>query len=440
MRQVRANPGAEATPPGGHAFNRKKSRIRMNGNRHISLITEEHQPQAIVVPIRRAYFLQKKLHFYLLLAVTGTTLLSWFNLNSWLIITLAVCRLFAGKPLVAIRTAFHNGWFLAWSSIFLLEVTGLFHTHDLFAAWMHVESKATLVAVPFLLCAGPFADRKDYRRLGMAYCILLAGLCLICLAVAVRDFTGTGDGSVFFYHSLTAVLDSNAVFFSGYVLMALLFLLSDPLAAGKARTGFILFFITMMVLLASKLLLALMVAVLGIYLFKRYRVRVRRWRLLVLAGLVVLSVGMLAFFSNPVRDRYSDMSLDEISAVSFRLFVWRSAAEILNEKHAWMFGVSAGDSRDLLNAKYMSAGLSKGYIGYNCQNEYMEVLLRSGVMGLIVLAAAIAMLIRLAQRKGTIEVWLAVITILLLSFTESTLEMQQPAFLCCFFPLLFANS
>ena len=434
------NPEVQATPPGGYAFIRNKSRIRMNGNRHISFTTEEHRPRAIVVPLQRLYFLQNKLHFYLLLAVIGTTLLSWFNLNSWLIIALAVCRLFAGNPLTAIRTAFHNGWFLAWSSIFLLETTGLFHTHDLLAAWMHVESKATLVAVPFILCAGPFADRKDYRRLGMAYCALLAGLCAICLAVAVWDYTGTGDGSVFFYHSLTSVLDSNAVFFSGYVLMALLFLLSEPLAEGKARIGLILFFITMMVLLASKLLLALMVVFLGIYLVKRYRVRVRRWRLLVLAGLVVFSVGLLAVVSNPIRDRYSDMSLDEISAVSFRLFVWRSAVEVLNERHAWMFGVSAGDSRDLLNAKYISAGLSKGYIGYNCQNEYMEVLLRSGITGLIVLAAAIAMLIWLAHRKGTIEVWLAVITILLLSVTESTLEMQQPAFLCCFFPLLFASS
>jgi hypothetical protein len=391
--------------------------------------------EAIIVPFQRPYFLQKKLHFYLLLAVIATTLLSWFNLNSWLIIALAVCRLLDGRPPDAVRTAFSNRWFLAWFPIFLLEVTGLFHTHDLYAAWKHVESKATLVAIPFIMCAGPFADRNGYRRLGMAYCLTLAGVCSICLAAALWEYIGTGDPSVFFYHSLTSVLDSNAVFFSGYVLMALLILLAEP--PEKTRAWLILFFIGMMVLLASKLLLALLAVVLGIYLVKRYRVLMSRRLFAVPAVLVFFSCGMLAFTSNPVRGRYSEMMRDDVNGISFRLFVWHSAVKILDEKHAWVFGVTAGDSRDLLNAQYMSAGLSKGYIGYNCQNEYVEVLLRSGIMGLIVLLAAIALLIGLARRKSTIEVWLAIVTILLLSVTESTLEMQQPAFLSCFFPLLF---
>ena len=141
----------------------------MNGNRQISAITERHRPEAIIVPFQRPYFLQKKLHFYLLLAVIATTLLSWFNINSWLIIFLAGCRLFDGHPAIAVRTAFSNRWFLAYFSLFLLEVTGLFHTHDLLAAWKHVESKATLVAIPFILCGGPFTDRNGYRKLWQAY-------------------------------------------------------------------------------------------------------------------------------------------------------------------------------------------------------------------------------------------------------------------------------
>lgn len=409
----------------------------MNGNRHISFTTEEYRPEAVVIPLQRPYFLQKKLHFYLLLGVIATTLLSWFNINSWLIILLVVCRLLDSGPMTAIRTAFSNRWFLAYFALFALEVTGLFHTHDLFAAWKHVESKATLVAVPFILCGGPFTDRNGYRRLSLAYCWLLSGLCLVCLGAAFWEYIRTADASVFFYHSLTAVLDNNAVFFSGYVMMALLFLLADPLPAGKIRIGLILFFIAMMVLLASKLLLVLLAAVLYIFVMKRYRVRLNRWRFAALMIPVVVSVGMLAYTSNPVQQRYSEIMRDDVNGISLRVFIWRCATEILNEKHAWLFGVSAGDSRDLLNAKYMAAGMSHGYIGYNCQNEYMEVLLRSGIIGLLVLLGSLALLIGLARRKATIEIWLAIITIMLLSFTESTLEMQQPAFLSCFFPLLF---
>jgi hypothetical protein len=423
--------------PAAGAFTNQKRQVRMNGNRNIFLIAGDRRPEAVILAFRRPYFLQKKVHFYLLLAVIATTLVSWFNLNSWLIIVLVACRLLDGKPSVAIPTAFSNALFLAYFSIFLLEVTGLFHTHDLYAAWKHVESKATLIAIPFIFYAGPFADRDGYRRLGMAYCRTLAAVCSICLLAAMWRYIGTGDPAVFFYHSLTAVLDSNAVFFSGYVLMALLVLLAGPDLPGEERLLLTLFFIVMMVLLASKLLLALLAVVLGIYLVKSYRSIGNRRRFAAPALLVLFSIGMLAFTSNPVRGRYSEMMREEVNGISFRLFVWRSAAEILDERHAWLFGVSAGDSRDLLNAKYISAGMSEGYIGYNCQNQYVEVLLRSGITGLLVLLAAMGILIGRARRKDTTEVWLAIVTILLLSVTESTLEMQQPVFLSCFFPLLF---
>jgi len=415
----------------------------MNENRHISFTTGEHRPKAVIVPFQRSSFLQKKRHFFLVVAVIATTLVSWFNINSWLIILLAVCRLFDGRPADVIRSAFSNRWFMAWLAVFVLEVTGLFHTHDLFAAWMHVESKATLVAIPFILCGGPFADQRGYRRLSQVYCLLLAALCLVCLSTAFLGYLATRDASVFFYHSLTAVLDSNAVFFSGYVLMALLFLLSDPLLTGKTRAaqivhiGMVLLFIGMMVLLASKLLLAILGIVLIVYLMMRYSVRVPVWRFVAVAIPLVLGIMVLAFTSNPVRQRYAAIMRNDRNGISLRLFIWRCAGDILTEKHAWAFGVTAGDSRDLLSEKYAGAGLSKGYVGYNCQNQYVEVLLRSGITGLGIFLGAAWLLISLAHRVDTLECWVAVVSILLLAFTESTLEMQQPAFLSCFFPLFF---
>ncbi|HVS95044.1 MAG TPA: O-antigen ligase family protein [Puia sp.] len=415
---------------------------RMDENRHISVTRTDQGPRAVVVPFQRSYFLRKKMHFYLLVAVIATTLLSWFNLNSWLIILLAACRLFDGRPVAAVRTAFSNQWFLAWFAVFALEVGGLFHTHDLYAAWKHVESKATLVAIPFIVCGGPFTDRDGYRRFCQVYTLLLGVLCLFCLSTALSAFVRTGDASVFFYHALTAALGSNAVFFSGYLLMALLFLLAGPFtgkgrSAQTARAALILFFTGMMVLLASKLMLVLLAVVLVLYLTVRYRVRVEPWRFVAAAIPLVLGILVLSLTSNPVRQRYSEVMRDQRNSISLRLFIWRCAGEILTEERAWTFGVTAGDSRDLLSQKYLAAGLSRGYIGYDCQNQYVEVLLRSGITGLCVFLAAAGLLIGLAHRKDTLECWIAVLAILLLAFTESTLEMQQPAFLSCFFPLFF---
>src|SRR5579859_139699 len=150
--------------------------------------------------MRKRYFLQKKYPFFLVLAIIGTTLFSWFNINSCLIILLVICRLFdGGRPLDRVRTAFSDRFFLAYFSLFFIEVLGMLYTHDLYTAYKHVESKATLVAIPFVFCAGEFTDRKGYRQLLYGYCWLLSATCLFCLAVAGYGYWQTGAVWVFFY-------------------------------------------------------------------------------------------------------------------------------------------------------------------------------------------------------------------------------------------------
>ena len=385
-------------------------------------------------------FLARALHFYLLLAVVATTLLSWFLINSLLILALTGCRLWYGRaPLVALRKAFTNKLFLAFFVLFLLEVTGFAHTHDPGLVWLHVQQKATLVAIPFVLTAGPFTNSAGFRKLMWAYCLLLAGLCCWCLGVAIAHYTHTGDDQVFFYHSLTAVLGINAVYFSAYVLMALVFLFSVAAPVGSMRIWLIVFFAGMMVLLASKLLLVVLVVIGAAYLW-RYRTIMPARRVLGLVLLVVMGMGMLAFTDNPIVRRYKDILPEEqtgvgpFNGVSLRFFMWRSAEVILAQRHAWFFGVSAGDSQDLLNECYLDTGMSAGYLGYNFHNEYIEVLVDDGLVGLGIFLMALALLWKAGRR--TMEGALVYLVLVVLACTESTLEMQHSAFLTCFFVLL----
>lgn len=399
---------------------------------------------------RHIPFLQKKIHFFLVLAIIGTTLLSWFNINSWLIILLVICRLAdGGRPLVAVRTAFSNRYFLAYLSIFLVEVMGLFYTHDLYTAYKHIEGKATLVAVPFLFCAGGSLDTKGYRQLMRGYCLLLSAICLFCLAMAASRYWHTKDAGFFFYHALTEVIGVNAVFFSGYIVIALLFLLS-PAGAGRFHTGMILFFTGVMILLASKLLLVLMLIIFLAHLKRWGRVRLKTGQFLGLAALVVLGTGAIAFTENPVGRRYKEIRYCDwqysgkhifpphtvFNGVSLRLLIWQFAGEILDEDKAWIVGVSAGDSQDRLNRKYLAANMSRGFLGYNFHNQYVEVLVRSGITGLCIFVAALWVLVGLARRTGGPEASFTLVLMVLLAMTESTLEMQHSLFLFCFFPLL----
>ena len=400
--------------------------------------------------MEREFFLRKKRHYYLTLAVIATTLFSWFNCNSCLIILLVICRLLDGGPRAAIKTAFTNKYFLAYLSVFLVEFIGLFYTHHFFTGWKHVESKATLVAIPFILCAGPFADPAGYRRLRFAYCYLLAGICVYCLAMACVEFHWQHDFSVFFYHSLTSSISVNAVFFSAYVIIAILFLLYSPDAPGWLRGGLIVFFTGVMILLSSRLLVLLLIAIFIGWLAGQFRREMKVRKVAGIGLLVIIVAGLLAFTDNPFsrrcRDLHPELLVQQMSppeaahyrfdGLSLRLLMWRYAFEILQEHKAWVFGVSAGDSQDLLDQKYLDAGMSQGYLGYNFHNEYIEVLVRSGIFGASVFMICIVWLIGAARSAATPTAGFTVALVLLLFLTESALEMQHTLFLFAFFPIL----
>lgn len=397
-----------------------------------------------------APYLQKKAIFILTLAIIGTTIVSWFNLNSCLIICWVVLRLGdGGRPLEVMRNAFSNRYFGAYFLLFAIEAAGLFYAHDGYTAYKHVESKATLVAIPFVLCSGNVIDRMGYRRLMQAYCWLLVAISFLCLVVAGFRLRETGHIGVFFYHALTEVVGINAVFLSVYVLIAILFLLSPEGKVGYRRA--LLFFLTtMMFLLDSKLLLVLLVLIVTLHLSGGRKFRLTR-RPAGLIMLVIVGITALAVTRNPVRQRYRDILHDnwryvgehhlepqmQFNGVSLRLLMWQFAGEIVSENKAWAIGVSSGDSQDLLNRKYLSTDMHRRFLGYNFHNQLVETFVRSGIAGLLIFISAMSLLIQLARKTGTKEGWWVLIILLLLAMTESTLEMQHSLFPFCFFPLLF---
>lgn len=104
------------------------------------------------------------LYFVLLLLIITTTLISWFNTCSQLMILMLLVLLVLEWRTVEIRTVFTNQLFLAYFSLAFLEVIGLFYTNNFKEGWHNLESKATLVAIPFILMVGPFVVRRILRK------------------------------------------------------------------------------------------------------------------------------------------------------------------------------------------------------------------------------------------------------------------------------------
>ncbi len=423
-------------------------------------------------------FLRNKLNFLVTIAVLASTVFSWFNLNSYCIIFFVFCAIWEYKFVPFVRAVFSNPFFLAYFVFFLIEAAGLLHTHNMTAGVKMLTKDGTLVAIACVLCTGSFAGKREYGRLMTVYCGILVLSCCYCLVVAARAYLLFKDSSVFFYHPLTAPISQNAVFFSVYVLFGLQFLLFVPggeVPFGRAAGGGIsrrtwkalkisgiVFFIVMIVLLSSKLFLVLALVMLVAALLQKVSFRKNR-RIVILSGLAtVLLIGLLVLTDNPVKARYQEIAqgdLDMIKTEQFnpgtafnglqlRLLEYHFAYKILNEQHAWLFGVSPGDSQDLLDRKYIDANM---YIGNPADGPHRKIRGLSAITSTTSLSRPLSVwvlwgywpcwpfsgfLIGLVVKYRTPEAFFTVLTLVLFFIPEAPLTLQQGIFLFCFFPLL----
>jgi O-antigen ligase len=417
-------------------------------------------------------FLKRKINFLMVLAVVATTVFSWYNQNSWCIILLVLCRLVDGGPVRAIRAAFTNRFFLAFLAFVLVDAAGLIYTHNLHAGGSVLSKESSLVAIAFVLCGGRFADDQDYRALMTGYCGILAAACVYCLAKAGMRYSAmpVKDISVFFYHPLSGVIGQNAVFFSVYMIFGLIFLLYHPIYTGPLPKWFrepvqlvlVLFFIGIIILLSSKLLLIVLFLLLLSFVLMRYIAR-RNYLAIVLVAVGGLMLTMwIVFTDNPIKRRYQDLEHGDINmakqatftdstvynGAQIRLIQWRDANQIMREHQAWVFGVTSGDSQDLLNDKYRQAKMfmgragtkQRGFTDFNFHNQYIETTVRMGFLGLAALLYICLLMIELTVRRRTVETAFTALTLLSICTVESLLTLQHGVFAFVFMPLMLLYS
>jgi O-antigen ligase len=405
-------------------------------------------------------------YFALLLLVMTTIIVSWMNINSYFVIILMLFLFVTENIGRKLRELFSNKLFLGYFALSVLELSGMLYTDNMRIGWKNVESKATLVAIPFILLAGPFRGKNNYKKIMTAYCLLLFLISLISLGMAIGKYISTRRVEVLFYHDLVDPLSQNAILFTLFILAALLYLLSQNIYFGEGRQPhrrwrilLIIYFIAFSILLASKLLLFVLPVILMFYLLQRYPARKRIKPILAALLLIISGVIVLATTNNPIKSRYMDIfrgnidmaAREEFAAnmyfngVQWRLLEYRFAWEILNEKKAWVLGVSPGDSQDLLDEKYRKTKIyvgtpelkDTGYLGYDSHNQFLQHLLQSGLIGFLLLAIVCFMVLREAVKERSREALFFFITLLLVFLTESLLELQHGLFLFSFFPFLF---
>ena len=409
----------------------------------------------------------EKAVFSLLAAVLVSLAFGIRIVNSVSIMMLVVITVVHPQRAIYFKRAFSNPYFICCVLLFIIRAIGILYADNIEENEKQIFSKSIFLAVPFFFCANESISGKVMYRLIMIFSISLSIVSIACILYALFNYFQQQDFSVFFYHKLVNPFKHHAVLFSFYLLFCIVYWVEEGFDLIKKRSiklllaATVVYFFFLIVLLSSKLVILISCAYIVYILIDNLVKLKRRYILYILSLFLFLIISILFLTNNPVKSRFSDAISGSkdlfkqekfsgstyFNGVQFRLLIWRFTYEILEEKNAWLIGVSPGDAQSELNRKYIETNIylgdgirdNKGYRAFNSHNVFLQTALESGLIGLAILLSMIFVFAYQAIKKQRRSTIIFYIFILALCFTESVLATQYSILLFMFFPLLTLN-
>jgi len=330
---------------------------------------------------------------------------SFFQKSIGIIILIWIIAWIAEGNIKEKKTRFLKNQILFWllSSVFWIQLLGLFFSAEMDNGWFQIEKKLSLVIFPLLLSATSFT-KQDFFKILSAFCYgaIIAGA--FCLIRAFVLFTASGDPFDFFYKSFSYFMHPS--YFGMYINTAVLFLLgkiNNSIAEGaliKKKIATILllcFSILLVILIYSKAAILTLGIILVCYFFKSLLFDNRRKSFAIIsASLVIIFVSSIFFFPKPV-DRislaYQSLKQDNkkpnsevTEGTMLRVMIWGEALSLVIEKP--FLGHGTGNAKQLLTEKYKQKGISfaeKSQL--NAHNQFLQTGIENGLIGILALFA-----------------------------------------------------
>ena len=345
---------------------------------------------------------------------------------------------------------------------FAMQAIALLYTVNLREGFAIFKANLGMIALPVGVLYSGLLNRQSFGRCMKGYIYILFAATVLALVSASVSFFQHRDPTVFFYHPLVRLYSDHAIQFSVIVFIGLLFLMEEYSGRFfmKSRTriiALIIYFSFFLFLLSSKLVIIIyFLYVLYKIVFTKTVIRRKVYRfagLFILVALMAVAFIMNTPFSKRIENEAdAPISMirkqqfnpgDYFTGVQFRILSWRFVYEILKEKHAWILGVSPGDSQDVLAEKYTrenmftggTPGNKTGYLGYHSHNQFLQAILETGIFGLAFFAMACLGLIRMAGKSAYGPLSVLVFLLLCNCFTDAPLKTQYGIVLFVFFPL-----
>lgn len=350
---------------------------------------------------------------------------------------------------LALRTA---KWVWAMAFFYGMYLISLIWTDNLNSGFFNLQVKLGMLMYPLVLCSLQL-NISETRRLFLSFLagLTAAGLFMLIRAVVIWV---TQHRNAFYYQDFSDQLLHPSYLAMYYCTGLILLFHGILLQAFPARPwkiiaiGLCLFFIVILLLLASKLgiialgFLIISYAIYAILRFKRYVVGGLSILALILGfGLALkLFPGLSERVQNLTTTFTSTEKIDvaEVESNRVRLLIWQAGGSIASTQ---AFGVGAGDVQEVLETEYAHRGMTGALHKHlNAHSQILQTLLATGWLGLISLLLIIIgpLLLGIRRQYGFVVLFFSLF--LLNCFPESMLEVQAGALFFGLFYSLFLYS
>lgn len=382
--------------------------------------------------------------YLVLLALVAFTIPLAVTLNNIALGLLLLFWLFSGKLPNKFKSILSNKYFWVFTAIYFIQFVGLLYSSDIQDVQTKLEKKAGLVLLPFILFTIPPLKSKQLFYVIISFAIGCMGLLGYAIAKILLIY-----GALSKVPQLTEVIDEIIHLHHAYSGLYLVFsIVSCVFFLNKywftfpflARVGILVLIIILyafLIILGARMALFISFVVLGLQMLL-FTIQTKSFRILMVIGLTFL-IGLVGVLSLPAtRSKLNEILFlrGVYSPFTPRLIQWQCSFDILNNTDSWFKGVGTGDVKPLLQACYQDKKFWGHLYNYNLHNEYLEEMLRHGLLGLSLLLTAFFFPMGVSiKRKNYLYMYFLVI-FMFACISESVLNRQKGVIFYAFFNAL----
>jgi len=335
---------------------------------------------------------------------------------------------------------------------YFLHIAGMIYTENSKEGLFILQKKLPLFFLPLIIGTSTISQKQldVVYKFFVAACAIAA---MICLSYGLYKYFAFNDTTYLYFEDLTYLIDFHFVYFSMYLAFCIFILTyfiyrdREKISTSRKRLGFslIAFFFSFMILSTARTPLVAMIAILLltvlILFFKKGKMIQGALIISILLAGVVFSLNQFSFlkerFTKIIESDWSAPPNDEnANGLTLRIAKWKCTLEGIRE-HPWI-GKGTGDTQDFLQACYIKDDFWGYHYYYNSHNQFLQVCLALGVVGLLVFLLSFSVpFINFIKRKNILA-FSFILLCLACFLTESILERQNGIVFYSFFLSLFA--